>query len=218
MKRTLSSIAVLAMATLTLNHTAISQGKADVLNEANEITWLGLDFSQTKFIGTAYQFKDAGEITNEEFVEKYAPGWNQLFIDEAKKYDVADAVHRVKVKYATDVTDKVNAAIKGKDFFSNDPDDYKKLNEEKVAGIIKKYNFKDYTGIGLVFIVDGMSKSKSEAGAWVTFVDMKSKKVLYTYYGAGKATGITGFRNYWATAFLKILKDLKKEYSDMKKG
>jgi hypothetical protein len=126
-------------------------------------------------------------------------------------------VDRSKVKYATDVTDKLNASIKGKEFFSDNPDDYKKLNEEKVAGLVKKYNFKDNTGVGLMFIVDGMSKAKEEAGAWVTFVDMKSKKVLYTYYATGKATGF-GFRNYWAGAFLKILKDLKKEYNDQKKG
>ena len=216
MKRSLKICGLLSL-TLTLNMSAFAQSKSDIINSANEITWLGLDFSQTKFIGTAYQFKDAGEITNEEFVEKYAPGWNQVFIDEAKKYDVAEAVDRPKVKYATEVTDKVNTVIKGKEFFSDNPDDYKKLTEEKVAGLVKKYDFKDNTGIGLVFIVDGMSKSKEEAGAWVTFVDMKTKKVLHTYYSTGKAGGI-GFRNYWAASFLKILKELKKQYSDMKKG
>jgi len=41
-------------------------------------------FSQAKFIGPASQFKDAGEITKEEFRDKYTVSWNQLFIDEQK--------------------------------------------------------------------------------------------------------------------------------------
>ena len=61
----------------------------------------------------------------------------------------------------------------------------------------------------MLFVIDGMSKSKEEASGWVTFVDMKSKKVLLTEYKTGKAGGF-GFRNYWAKSFQNILKAAEK--------
>lgn len=185
-----------------------AQTKADIFNGSAEITWLGIDFTQTKFIGSATQFKDAGEISSAEFRDKYIPSWNQLFINEQKKYDVAKAVKRTEVKYAMDVTEKANNGIKG-DFFSNDPNDYKKLDEQKVASLVKNYNFQGKTGIGLMFFIDGMSKSKDEASGWITFVDMKSKKVLLTEYKTGKAGGF-GFKNYWAKSFHNMLKSAEK--------
>ena len=180
---------------------ALAQKKADI---SGDITFLGMDFTQTKFIGSAAQFKDAGEITSSEFRDKYIPSWNQLFINEQKKYDVAKAVKRAEVQYAMDVTEKANNGIKS-NFFSDDPNDYKKLDEQKIANLVKGYDFQGKTGTGLIFFIDGMSKSKDEASGWVTFVDMKSKKVLSTEYKTGKAGGF-GFRNYWAKSFLNILK------------
>ena len=181
----------------------LAQTKADIFTGSSDITWLGMDFTQTKFIGSATQFKDAGEISSSEFRDKYIPGWNQLFINEQKKYDVAKAVKRTEVKYAMDVTEKANNSIKG-DFFSNDPNDYKKLDEQKIASLVSKYDFQGKTGIGLIFFIDGMSKGKDEASGWITFVDMKTKKVLSTEYKTGKAGGF-GFKNYWAKSFHNIL-------------
>ena len=186
----------------------IAQTKADIFSGSSDITWLGIDFTQTKFIGSATQFKDAGEITNSDFRDKYIPSWNQLFINEQKKYDVAKAVKRSEVKYAMDVTEKANNAIKG-NFFSDDPNDYKKLDEQKIANLVKGYDFQGKSGIGLLFFIDGMSKSKDEASGWITFVDMNSKKVLLTQYTTGKAGGF-GFKNYWAKSFHNMLKATEK--------
>ena len=191
-----------------------AQTKANIFDGSTEITWLGLDFSQTKFIGAASNFGDAGEVTNESFKNKYAQGWNHLFIDEMKKYDVAAAVHRTGVKYAIDVTEKANSNLK-KDFFSNNPGDYKSIDEAKINAAVKGYDFQGNTGIGMIYFVEGMSKGQKAAGAWVTFVDMKSHTVLFTKYMEGKSGGF-GFKNYWAAAFLDILKDVKKQFKGWK--
>lgn len=129
-----------------------AQSRADIFTGSKDITWLGMDFTQTKFIGSATQFKDAGEITNSEFRDKYIPSWNQLFVNEQKKYNVANAVKRTEVKYGMEVTEKANNSIKG-NFFSNDPNDYKKLTDEKIAGLVKQYDFQGKTGIGLLFLL-----------------------------------------------------------------
>lgn len=193
-----------------------AQTRADVFDEKNEITWLGLDFTQVKFIGAAAQWGDAGGISNEQLREKYFPSWNQLFIDEPKKFDVAGAVNRKKVQYATDVTAKANNAAKKTDFFSDNPADYSHLSEERIVALVKKYDFSGKSGIGLLFFVEGMSKAKEEASMWVTFVDMKNKKVLFTVRQTGKSGGF-GFRNYWAKPFALVLKDMKGHYKKWKK-
>src|SRR5438045_8051298 len=93
--------------------------KADIFDSSKPITWLGIDFSQTKFIGSAAQFENAGKINNAQIKDIYIPAWNELFVNEQKKYDVADAVHRSSVKYDIDVAIKANDALGQKDFFSN---------------------------------------------------------------------------------------------------
>ncbi len=188
-----------------------AQSKTDVLNDRSvEITWLGLDFSQTKFIGSATQFKDAGEITNEDFRDKFTTAWNQLFIDESKKFNVAEMVNRPEVKYSIDVAEKANSILK-KDFFSNNPSDFKTIDEKKIADLVKNYDFLGKTGVGLLFFVEGMSKGQEQAAAWVTLVDMKTKKVIFTTYKTGKSGGI-GFRNYWAKSWYNILKETKSDF------
>ncbi len=193
---------------------ANAQTSSDVYGGSSDITWLGMDFTQVKFIGTATQFKDAGEISNSDFRDKYIPAWNQLFVNEPKKYNVAEATRRTEVKYAVDITDKVNSKIK-KDFFSTSTDEYRTLNESKIADLVKNYDFGGKTGIGLIFFIDGMSKGKDEVSGWPTFVNMKTKKVLLTSNQTGKPGGF-GFRNFWAKGFLEILKDVKADFKKNK--
>lgn len=188
--------------------TAGAQKSESVLKSGKPVTWLGLDFSQARYIGSATQFKEAGEITTEQLRDKYFPGWNDLFVNEQAKYDVAKYTDRGSVTYALEVTKKANNSIRGK-IFSEDPNDYERLTAADIAKQVKSYNFAGNKGVGLVFIIEGMSKGKEEVSAWVTFVDMGTKSVLQTQRITGRAGGF-GFRNYWAKGFFNILKDVKK--------
>lgn len=204
MKSILSTLLLmLSVSVLYAQKSAPSSG--DIIKSDKPITWLGLDFTLARFIGSATQFKDAGEITNDALRDKYIPAWNELFINEPKKYDVAKYVHRESVSFALDVTTKSNYAVSSQ-FFSDNPGDYTHLTEADISKAVKKYNFMNNKGIGLVFFVEGMSKGKEEASAWITFVDMGTRTVLQTRRVTGKAAGF-GFRNFWAKAFLNILKE-----------
>lgn len=198
MKATLSFLLCLCLCA----GTAFAQ--KDVIKSDEPITWLGLDFTLCRFIGDAHQFKDAGEITPADMREKYFPAWNQLFINEQKKYDVAKYVHRSSVDYAIEVTAKANDRA-GKNIFSNNPSDFSRLAQTDIEKAVKGYDFKGRKGVGLLFFVEGMSKGQESASAWITFVDMGRKQVLQTARVTGKAGGF-GFRNYWAKSFLNILK------------
>lgn len=194
----------------------LAQTKANIFDDKTPITWLGVDYSLTKFIGPAFKFQDKGQVTNEEFRDKYTVGWNQLFIKEQKKYDVAKYTHRDAVKYAVEVTEKANAALK-KEFFSNDPSDFKKMTEADITNAVKSYDFQNNEGIGLMFFVEGMSKAQESEGIWVTFVDMKSKTVLFTSYQSSSPGGF-GFTNYWMKPLLTALKSIDSNYNTWKKS
>lgn len=201
---------VFFVAALLFSVSVFAQSKADVFDENKSITWLGIDFSQLKFIGDATQWKDAGEITNSQMRDKYFPGWNELFIKEKDRYKIADAIRRTEVDYAIDITEKANNSLKG-NFFESDGNLYHTMDEKKVADLVKKYDFKGRSGIGMMFFAEGMSKGRESASIWVTFVDMKSKTVLFTKQMEGKAGGF-GFRNYWAKSFLNVLKSIKEDW------
>jgi len=197
---------------------ASAQTKADILNKNVPITWLGVDYSLATFIGTptnsSYSFNawtavkktDNGVVTKEEFKDSFTVQWNQLFIDEQKKYDVAKATDRSSVKYAIDVAINANKKIT-KDFFSNNPSDFHTKTEADVAAAVKNYDFQKNEGIGMMIFVEGMNKGTTEEGLWVTFVDMKAKTVLATKYLVYKSQG-SGFRNYWAKPLFIAIKEL----------
>jgi len=178
------------------------------------ITFLGMDFSQAKYIGPPSQHKGVPEFTNDEFRERYTTAWNRLFIDEPKKYNVAKMVLRPSVKYALDVTEKANAGIK-KEFSGYSASEFATLDVKKIIDLVSAYDFQGRTGTGLIFFVEGMNKDLREAGAWVTLVDMSTKKVLSTTYATGKSGG-WGFRNYWANSWLIIMKKTEADFRNFK--
>jgi len=196
-----------------------AQTKADIFNPDVPITFLGVDYSQAKFIGTptntsvsfnawtVVSTKNNGVVTKDEFRDSYTVQWNQLFIDEEKKYNVAKALHRTSVKYAIDVCINANKKLTQKEFFSNNPGDFKTINESAIAEAVKNYDFMNNQGIGMLFFVEGMNKGTAEEGMWITFVDMKSKTVLFTTYESSKGQG-SGFRNYWAKPLYVALKEM----------
>ena len=205
---------LMLLAIISASNCGYAQTKADIFRDT-PITWLGLDFTQLKFIGSAAQFKDAGNVTNADMRSKYFPAWNKLFITEQKKYNIADAVYRDNVNYAIDVTQIANDKSTG-EYFTEKNDNYQLLTESEISKLVAGYDFKGKTGIGLVFFVEGMSKEKTEASMWVTFVDMAGKKVLFTTRMTGSSGGF-GFRNYWAKSFYNVLQDMAHDFKKWKK-
>lgn len=213
---------ILSLCSLVIATGLFAQTKSDIFDASNPVTFIGLDFTHTKFIGNASNYQDAGEVTNNSMKEKYIPAWNHMFASasEQKNFKIADAINRSEVDYAIEAADKVNGAITRKDFFSDKMADFPSFSSAQIAGIVKKYDLSGKSGIGLIFIVEGMRKGEekgdpSYATVWVTFVDMKSKSVLLTQKIQGKAGGF-GFRNFWAGAWKSVIKEMKSEWRSWK--
>jgi hypothetical protein len=60
-----------------------------------------------------------------------------------------------------------------------------------------------------MFIMESMDKSSKQANMFVTFVDMASRKVLFTERMSGEAGGF-GFRNYWVRPVSEVIEKIQK--------
>jgi hypothetical protein len=86
------------------------------------------------------------------------------------------------------------------------------LEQADIQGIVNTYNLREgASGIGLVFIVESLSKPNVKGAYWVTFFDAKTKKVISTERYLGKAGGF-GLRNYWAKSYYNVMMEAGKEF------
>lgn len=179
-------------------------------DESTPLTYLGVDFSSAKVQGEV--------ATATEIRDKFEP-INSVIVNEAKKYDVADAFSRGSVTSDLSAVNKVNAATNTDKIKTDNTADMQQagLKPEDISRKVKAYDLKGKKGIGLVFIMDGMSKADKEASMYVTLLDMATGKVLLTERMTGKAQGF-GFRNYWAYTVYKVIKEIdNSKYKDWKK-
>ncbi len=190
---------------LLLTIPARCKGGESVISSNKPITWLGLDFALARIISPTAQFEGMSDVTLDELSSKYIPGWNALFLTEPKKYDVAKNVKRDAVTNKVEITGKDNKAV-GKEIFSANASDLSRLRKADIEAQVSKMDFMDQHGVGYVIFIEGMSKSDEYVSGWITFVDMDTKTILQTHRAEGKPGGF-GFRNYWAKAFLALLKD-----------
>jgi len=192
---TLLLVAVQASAQNTLSD--LYSGKA-------KLTFLGLDFTQAKYIGRA-GFTDPVAIKNQHMVS-----WNNLIEYEPKKFSMQDAFKLKPDQYQSKVADmiKLNESAEVKD---NITEEAYTITEDQVKKSVSKYSLSEKDGIGLVYVVESLNKNAEKMYAWVTFIDLKTKKVLYTEKLEGSAAGF-GFRNYWAGAVYKINKSIGSKY------
>ena len=184
-----------------------SQTLKDFLNsKETPTTYLGVDFSQTRLIG------DAGANTSDIASRQYG-GINDVIINEPKKYDIAGAFQKSKVDNDIAQTVTKNMSVKPADIISTNEADYTRLKEADITTVVKGYDFLGKKGIGILFVVEAMSKPAKASAIWATIVDMTTHQVLLTERIEGKATGI-GFRNYWAGSLSDVIKTIDKKKFD----
>ena len=190
---------------------AKAQSLKDVFsNTDTKILYLGIDFTKAKLID------DATANTNDIRDRQYA-GINDLVITETKKYDLAGAFKRSSMDHDLGPVAKQNETIKASDIQSTNTSDFHRLQASDIEAQVKKYDFGDKSGVGLLFVMEAMSKSGKGAAIWVTLVDMKTKKVLMTERLEGKTGMSFGFRNFWATPVKAVIDDIdKKKYKEWK--
>lgn len=207
MKKTLS----LLLAFMLLSAAAIAQDRNAVFDPQVPVTFLGLDFSNARLIG------DREKLGSESDIRHLLDAWNEITLNEPDKYDVAAAIGRTKVDISLKAVEEHNAELEVLSLYSAEAKDYFHMKPENVRSIVASYDYKGMNGIGLMFVVESFSKLNVEAAIWVTFIDVKSKQVIFTERMTGKPGGF-GMRNYWAGAIYDMLKHIgKKDFEMWKK-
>jgi hypothetical protein len=169
---------------------------ADLFNGKTKLTFLGLDFTQAKYVGRV-GFTDPAAIQNQHMVS-----WNNLIEMEPKKFSLQKAFNLKDDQYVSKVEDMIKFN-KSANVADNITETEAALTEDQVKKSVSKYDLSEKDGIGVVYVVESLSKTAEKMSVWVTFIDLSTKKVLYTEKVEGKAGGF-GFRNYWAGGVYKI--------------
>jgi hypothetical protein len=179
-----------------------AQKKSDILSSGTPMVYLGVDFSKAKVINdisaTAYDIKT-----------RHFPGINQVIIAEQKKFDWEKYLERSNITPDIAAVTAINEKIDEKDIASSSTADEKRLSEADIQEMVNKYDLSGKSGVGLVVIMEALSKTSESAAMWITFIDLSSKKVLYTERMVEKAGGF-GFRNYYASTIYKAMQTIKK--------
>ncbi|MBN2237231.1 MAG: hypothetical protein JW729_06700 [Bacteroidales bacterium] len=175
---------------------SFSQNVSDVFTKKT-MTFYGLDFSNTKLIGSS-TFVDPQTIKSKFYRE-----WNDLMKIERKKYDVAKFYQKRIANYAFDIVTDRNKLPTVENMVI---DEDHSIGKDLLDRIISKYRDDDHDGLGLTYVVESINAYDNEMRIWVTFFDIKSRKILLTELFVGKAGG-AGIRNFWAKAYYNVMRE-----------
>jgi hypothetical protein len=188
-----------------------SQDMSEIF-QTEKATWFGLDYSEAYFIGSE------GFTNPSDIKDRYFNSWNILIKNEYDKYNLGKFFKKSKVEISLENVTKRNQDLNIYDRVIDDNSKMLHLDKDKVQEMINKYEFNDdQEGLGIVFIVESYSKTAVIANYFVTFFDIKTKKVLLTERMEGKPGGF-GIRNYWAKSYYNVLNKIyKKRYKAWEK-
>ena len=203
MKRSVKNGFFLSLLLLAISQAGFSQTLKEFFN-SDETTalYLGIDFTKAKLIDDAAS--DAKIV-----VEKELPGINELAAVDGKKESLTAAFHKKLVDHDLGPVNKRNEKIDPSQLKSTNTSDFHRLKEDDISTLVKGFDYAGKKGLGILFVMEGMSKTAKSAAIWVTFIDMTSKKMLYTERMEEK-TGMFGFgfKNYWVIPVKRMLKDI----------
>lgn len=179
---------------------------------SNKLIWYGIDYTHVHLIGGIISFTDTTKIR-----DFYFNTWNQLVVNEYKKFNVRKWFKKDDVNYCLDYVLSENVKPKMKSLMINQP---QTISDETIEMILSKVNTPDAcdSGIGAIVIMENMVKlnnnyayksiyspKKGYASMIVVVFDTEDKRIIGTQRIKGKVAGV-GFRNNWANTIYKAFK------------
>lgn len=165
------------------------------LKDASTLLWYGLDYTNTYFIDTE-EFSDP-ELNLHDYFDQ----WNQVFVDEQKKYNLKNTFDVKEVIMKTEQVKEFNSSI---ELTGKITKEEHQIPYEEIKNIISKYTFEDQYGIAVIGIVESLDKNEKKASAYFTFVNLENMEIIYIKWMTGECGG-AGFRNYWINPFADML-------------
>jgi hypothetical protein len=205
MKRITLILAALMLFVVGWRPAAYSQSAAEALSNPELPTlWIGLDFSLVKYIG------DPGTVSPGEMKRLFS-GINNLVVNEPENFRLPETFRKNHISIDLGITEHMNSKIDADKLQSYRSEDARRLKPEDIAKAVQKYSFRpDDNGIAIVFVMEGLNKMFEQGTMWATYLDIKTKKVLFTERVEGKAVGF-GFRNHWAGSVREALEHIDRK-------
>lgn len=148
---------IFVIALVVLSFCANAQNIKSILTDKESpITYYGIDFTKAILIGDANANPD--DIISRQFT-----GINDLMVNESDKYDIAGALKRSDIPSNLSIVAKRNEKANPDKLLSSNTEDYNKLQESDIKSIVSNFNTGGKSGTGLLFVVDGMNKTKKKA-------------------------------------------------------
>lgn len=185
-----------------LSHWAYSQDIREFFTSLEvNVEFVGLDFSQAKMVGVT------DKNASVEAQATYFRAWNDLLLNETRKYDVKRAFMKRKIHYNFEIVDSLNRELRYVDLLTNLPP--KSFSEKSLQRMVNRYDTqKMKSAYGVSFVVHSFNKFRERAYVYIVVFDVASKKILFSAQVSGE-TGGFGFRNYWARTIYNILEDVR---------
>lgn len=193
---------IFVFALLAMSFGLKAQTIQEVLSDKNiPVTFYGIDFTKALLIGDANAKPD-------DIVARQYTGINDLMIKESDKYDVAGAFKRNEIPANLGIVQKRNEAINPDRILSSNTTDYNHLTENDAVAVVKSFKTDGSAGVGVLFVVDAMSKAQERLSAWVVVFDNTTKKIILNERHEGKVGMSFSFRNYWAAGIKNVINSL----------
>jgi hypothetical protein len=212
MKQTSGLILLIAvLCYCSISTPCFSQTLKDVFTDSESpIVYLGIDFSKARLLSDG----NPDDIRNRLYTSI-----NELIVDEPKKYDLKGAFRKSNIDHDFNAVFAQNMKANINEIISSRSADFNRFKETDIAAMVNTLDLSGKQGIGLLFVMEAMRKvdKKGDAATWVTFIDMKTKKVLMTERIETDASAGFGFRNYWASTIKNLIDYIEsKKYKQWK--
>jgi hypothetical protein len=174
-------------------------------NSPTKITWLGIDYSHVKLIGSFSNFNENTKITPEIIKNDYFVRWNELILKESNKYTIDKMFRKKDINYNIEGVTAINAQTDLTSIVQTTSPNY---TEIQLQQFVKNYYFNQSEGIGLMFVAESMNKIREEAIYHVLAINLTNNEILLCDKFTTKPGGI-GLRNYWASSYLKVIETIR---------
>jgi len=178
-----------------------------------QLTWYGLDFSKAKFVGI---FANTGVKENkppQDLRDLYFPAWNNVIVEEKKKYDLAKFFSKDVVKYNLSKVTAINAAVNLDSMMLDKT--APSLSQAQLEEIISKYVNKDTSGLGLVFVIESFDRVQNLGIMRAVFFDIPTGKIVFSKRAKSGADGM-GVRNYWIKSVYSSMRVMEENWKKWK--
>ncbi len=197
----------LILSLVVICHLMVAQTASDFF-KPSRIRYMGIDYSHVKLIGDFSEFMGTGEATDQTMRKVYFPGWNTLFQEEPEKYNMKSMLRKGEMVYDFDMVTRLNANSSAVPMEATKTPGYTK---DSIQKFIRNYGTGEREGIAVLFIAESMNKTATEAYFHFVAFRLSDNEILIHERLRGEPGG-AGLRNYWASALLRIMEDIKKNY------